>query len=224
MLTTLLSRRNQHRAQYRWCNFVCVALLVSTQGGSAQEPRTRRIPYTGANIRQQLLPDDQIVQIVREQGAIQFDPAPTAPQLIDWVVSRSDVVAVGEIRESAGVLVEDGTWIRTRVVAVVEEVFKDINRPLRRGGRLEFNFNGGEVMIGKVLVKAWQAPQLHEGRRYFIFAAVNPDTGVMFNTHAPLLIEGDTLISSQDTSDPDPMDGFPLQRLTAEVKRLSGQP
>ena len=137
------------------------------------------------------------------------------------------MAALAEVRQVSGIVVDDGTWIHTRVVCVVKEVLKDRNRPLRPGGRLQFEISGGEVAIGKVLVKAWDVPKLQAGRTYFVFAAVNSDTGVLFPNHVPMLVDGDILVSTQvqiagaPETTADPLNGFSLGRLLAEVHRLT---
>ena len=183
----------------------CLLLLhlagfVHGARGLAQNRRVRDIPRGyGARIEQLLRPHDEIVRIVEEDGdGIMFNEAPSAEELITYLVSNSDVIATIEVARVSGILVDDGTWIHTQVTGTVREVLKDQNRPLRPGSTFRFQMAGGETTIGRVRVMTSpEAPHLSVGPIYVVFGEVVSDNGIMF-----------------------PLDGYPLQKLLAEIRRL----
>jgi hypothetical protein len=204
-------------------------VLLSTPM-AAQAPHVRVIPRsTSPRIDQRLQEDDEIVRIVEEEGnGIEFSADPSAEGLLAHLVGLSDVIAIVEVHEVTGTLAENGTWINTRVSATVREVFKDVNRPLRPGGVLRFEWSGGELKIGRVLLKTWAEPklQLQTGRAYVLFGWVNPDNGVVYPAHVPARIDGNNLkidgpLKMTAHGNLDPLDGYSLEKLVAEVRRVA---
>jgi hypothetical protein len=182
------------------------------------------MPYGfGIPITERLLPDDDVVMIAREEeSGIVYDPEPTAAQLIALTVIRSDIVVVLVPNEIGGLLVEDGTWIHTRVIGTTDEVFMSKRRRVTTGQRLDFQTPGGEVRVGKVLVKALDTPKLTIGRRYLVFLRAT-DSGTLFPTHEPLLIENGKLsnwrVTEPGSSTIDPLHGLSFDEVVKEVRR-----
>jgi hypothetical protein len=195
-------------------------LTASVVLAQAPQPRVRVVPYTvGKPITERLLPDDQVVVVSRlEEGAV-FVQEPTPLQMLRTAVDMSDVVVVIEVSQVIGTLVEEGTWIRTRVVGAVQDVMLSRDREIVGKQGLEIEADGGEVLIGKVVVKASQGPGVEARKRYLMFLMAHPNRNVWFLAHLPLLIDNGKLVSTRQTRDP--LDGLTLAEVTKEVQRLA---
>jgi hypothetical protein len=207
---------------------LCSTALGADLLGRSQDQAVRVIPYQEKAIQDQLRPDDQIVVISREVDAQQIESAPTTQELLRHIVYIADVIAIVEVNDVSGVLVDGGTWINTRVASTAKNVLKDQNRPLRVGSTLWFQFSGGKMTIGKVVVKAWDVPTTTVGRSYLMFLKVEPTDGRLYPVSVPYLIDGDVLkadlpFPTAAGEGPNPLNGYPLQKLIADVRRLAKQ-
>lgn len=205
---------------------VSAALTCSPIFAQRRPPHVRTISHgLGISITDRLLPDDEIVVITREFDTVQFFPEPTAGQVIEDVVGMADIVAIVDTREVRGILVEDGTWIDTRVVGTVRDILSfSKNTRIGRGQQLELQATGGEMMIRKVLVRAGR-PSIVSRRRYLMFLAADPVTGVLNPIRTPLLIENNKLVNplqiQQGSTTRDPLHGLVLNQVTTEIRRLA---
>ena len=202
-------------------------LLVGLSVG-AQTERVRTMGYSsGIRIDERLRPDDEVVVIEKDDGLqIHFDRTPSVEFFVEYLVRLADVIVVIDVKEMSTVVVDERTWIRTGVAATVKEVFKQENRPVRVGGTLRFQLDGGAVKFGNVLVKTRPVPSVEVGRTYLVFGVVNPENGILFPAHAPVLVEGDTLVYSMPfEGSPDrganPLNGYSMAKLAAQVRRLA---
>jgi hypothetical protein len=207
----------------------CAALVLSSMGigyssGAQVESRIRTIDYgTREPIASRLLPEDEVVMIHREFDVAVPRPDATVSDVLKDAVQRSDVVAIVDIHEVSGRLVDDGTWIRTRIVGAVHEIIRSSKAGrFTQKQRLEIDITGGEVRIGKVLVEA-EALQLVADRRYLLFLKVDDKSGDLWVSHTPLRIENRVLVNTQPVNFrlvPDPLDGLELNVVTKQVRQI----
>jgi hypothetical protein len=215
-----------------------LALLFSVLPALAQvqKTRVRIIPWTTSPIADVLEPDDEIVIVDRVYESAQFDREPTWLEFTRLKVASSNMIVVVEIADVGPVLAEKGTWIDTRASGTVTDVFMSRELPgIARDQQITFQNPGGEMMIGQVLVRAWDKMRVERGKRYFVFLWRNADTGVLYANHAPLLIDKGTLTNPWE-SEPstrrdlpygvkrDPLHGLKLADVANEVKRFAKEP
>lgn len=212
----------------RVSGMLLLIVLVGEGALTAQDrsPRVRLIPDgVGMTIAERLLPGDEVVVIQRPIDASVYNEQPSASDIIMSTVEISGIIAVVTVDEVTPFLVDEDTWINTRIVTTVEDVVLVRRRSVSAGQALEFHFVGGEIMIGHVLVKAWEPPVLRNGKRYLIFLDNN---SAKWATHAPLLIDGERLVSTRPVERGvlgrtirDPLDGLSLNDVIEEVRRLA---
>lgn len=151
--------------------------------------------------------------------------APTAAEAIGYAVRRrADLVAVVDVDDVGGALVEEGTWIRTRPAGTGAGHPHVFDAPaVLAQQRVEMNITGGEVRIGKVLVKAGVL-QLPAHRQYLLFMQDRGAPLGMSNTYTPLLIEngrlGSTWRPETPSTRPDPLNGLTLSEVAKQVSRV----
>jgi hypothetical protein len=162
-----------------------------------QEPKVRVIPRAAnRSIVEQLLPEDRIVQVEQHLDLIDFDPEPTAREMIDFLIDTAEIVAIVDVRDAVGTLVDDGKWIHTKLTGVPREVLKVSGGSLvSRGKSIEVQLSGGELTIGKVLVRAGESIQFPKNRQYLMFLRLNRDWNGLAANGAPLLIEKRRLVN-----------------------------
>jgi len=128
------------------------------------------------------------------------------------------------ILSGEGILIESGKWIETRVTGTIRNVIRSSNdRQFSRGARIVARIDGGELMIGKVLVRASSGglvPDLPVHQSYFLF--LTNYAGSMRPVYVPLRItDGRLHYTWSESDDPDPNKSRPLEGLT--VVELSEQ-
>lgn len=220
-----------HRDHCSLCTVLAVFLLAafhSVLPRAQQAPPRVRVMSASANapISDRLLADDEIVVVTRNDNSVVPVPEPSAREVVDDAVERSDVIAIVEIDKVTGLLVEEGQWIETRVGGRVREVLKSWNSDEISPGRaLEWHITGGQLMIGKILVKAGGVFALQEGRPYLMFLQANSLTGVLYPVHLPLLVENGRLVDprqvEQGSTARDPLHDLAFQEIAEEVRRLT---
>jgi len=217
-----------------FCRICAIVITGLTTTGmpvlltAAQAVHTRVIPYGfGASIEKQLRPDDDVVVVSRPREGVVFSPTPSPEELIRYEVGLSDLVVVLNLTNVSPLLVDDGNWINTRLIGTLTTVLFDERRPVAAGRSLEVQTMGGELRIGKTLVRAWEPPHVEIGHQYLLFAAVNADTLVLQAIYQPLRIDGDLLIATESVSNElanrDLLDHYSLRRLTVEVRSVAKQ-
>lgn len=228
-MPTAVTKRRPYLAACLGAIAVCFLTMSGLDSRAiANQAHVRRISYSFEPIATQLRPDDQVVLIDREIHIVRDVPAPTASQLIDATVAQSDLVAIAELSDIEGVLVDQGRWIDTRLMGKITEVFKlGESVKIAQDNRIEVQFTGGQLMFGKVLVKAGRVFQLQSQRSYLVFLAKVPEMAAFFPTHIPLLIQ-DGQLASPESSDafdtppnPDPLHGMSLSDVVIQIRRLA---
>jgi hypothetical protein len=183
----------------------------------------RVIPEGLQPIVDRLLPDDEVVVISRgEEDILLPDHDLTIPELIEEAVRMSHLIATVDVQEVTGFLADDGMWINTRVVGTVRQVLSSKKMPTRVGQRIEIEWAGGELRIGKVLVRAGYTIQ--PGRRYLWFLEAEPTRKALSTTVMPFVIQNGALVrpwSFQSTETRDLLEGLKLAEFTKQILRLS---
>jgi hypothetical protein len=132
-----------------------------------------------------------------------------------------------DVREVGALLVDHGTWVHTRLAGVVQAVLRSSQEnTMVRGRVLDIQLDGGELSIGKVVVKVGIPLLLPSHRSYLLFLRANRDTGVLSPTHTPLLIEKGKLVGPRQAESriegpPDPLQGLTLKEVIADVQDVT---
>jgi len=143
--------------------FVLVASVGSNIG--AQDQKIRTLQHQRVPIESRLEPGDQIVEMDFWADVVHPDNGTeTREEVIARMTRQTDVIATVRITQVTPFLVEDGSWIRTRVTGTAESILKG---PAER--KFEAQFDGGEMVIKGVRVRAESYPILRPGSRYLIF-------------------------------------------------------
>lgn len=193
-----------------------VCVLAST---SAQQPTTaegtRRIYFAGDGvpIESQLLPGDRIVVVQK----IETPPLPVVRQRPPSATSellrfraRAQVVARAEIKSIDAKLTPDHSWVRTTVAFRAREVFKA--DPASAAVLETIEYDGGEVRINNVTVRAGNYPILRVGGQYLLFVNRNPDKDYWYATPTIAITAGEKLNFAElsDGVVGSPINGTPL--------------
>lgn len=153
------------------CGQLLASELVLRQSGIRKMLYDRRVP-----IVQRLLPDDEKVWVYREVSSPPLIPVAAMTESYEEEIENlryEEIIAVLRVAGVQSELVEEGTWIRTRVVGHIEQVVhKSIDKPLDTA--VEFTLAGGSIRVGKVDVSAGSIPQLVQGQRYLVFLVTRP--------------------------------------------------
>lgn len=138
---------------------------------AAQDQRVRTLPHKKVPIESRLQPGDQIIEMNYWADVLQpnYD-AETREQAIARMTRETDVIATVRISQVQPFLVEDGSWIRTRVTGIKENVLKG---PADK--KFEGILDGGELVIKGVRIKADSYPIFRPGSRYLIFVQTFKD-------------------------------------------------
>lgn len=137
--------------------------------------KVRQIWRSRQPIASLLVPGDVVVEIrvleVRE-------PAIDQPRFAELQTYQytDDVLLVREL-DRRPVLVSNGSWIRTRVGAVVERAYKTKNLGAAAGATVEYDYDGGEMTINGVLVKTMHEPVFRDRRQLVAFRLYDPPFG-----------------------------------------------
>jgi hypothetical protein len=149
------------------------ALAVSAPLQRESPPRgTERILIRDETpIPLRIRPDDVVVVIERLTGPpLMVSPVnPDSPQeeLME-LASYSDVVVVDSVTARSSLSHED-TWITTRVNGRVSGVVAAKHSARRAGQSIEFELDGGQVVIGRVTVRAGVVPVFRHSRYLVAF-------------------------------------------------------
>jgi hypothetical protein len=190
--------------------------------------KVRTIFHTARPIPQRLEADDEVVIVVRDEDVISFEGKWTAENVVQHAVGGSDLVAVIHVSEVDAAWVEEQTWIHTRVFATIDRLMRSGDPFLPTGGTLEVHAEGGELMVGRVLVKAGTALNVKPQERYLAFVDWREDTGEYYFVRPPARVVNGKLSSKEKVGPPnrqvrDPLDGLTLARVAEMIRRYSQQ-
>ena len=198
---------------------------ISLAVGNAQATRVRAIAYSARPIADQLLPDDEVIVVRREFDTIEPEHFSTGAEIIDQTIRWAAGIAVVIFERSGGVFVDGGTWIRTKTEASVREVVKSTPRlKLLKGQRLEVSINGGELNIGKVLVRTEDVMRIVAGKPYLIFIHAGDKALGFEMIRMPLQVDHGKLISNAQTRGfdnvVDPLNGLDMAFVWSRILEL----
>jgi hypothetical protein len=180
---------------------VVVALSLQVLSASPIEqdgPRRVREAALGGTIHEALQPDDDVVEISwpSEETDAFWDGDSSIAQLQETAKQGPLIAAIVTATSVSGMLVQNSTWIYTRFIARVDDVIltsPDVpagNR-VARGRTIEFRTRAGELMIGRVTVRAGVQMRYPAARQYLVFLHEQHDGVWTIYNRAPLLIDGD---------------------------------
>ena len=157
-------------------NRAYIPLLVAMLGVNCMDGRCLMTQTPGRPIRfspdvpiaNRLLPDDKEVFVYME--TLPGYRTDGAPESFDQEIKRlriSEIIAVVRVETVDGELIEDGTWIGTKVNAKIEQLVQSPPGSTLDSS-VEFAFSGGTTEINKVVVTAGTFWQFVQGERYLI--------------------------------------------------------
>lgn len=197
--------------------------LVAIVGSSiaAQDQKVRTLPHQRVPIESRLQPDDQIVEIdywadvVHPKNGVE-----TRQEVIARMTRQSNLIATVRISQVRPSLVEDGSWIRTRVTGTADAVLKG-----PAGPKFEAQFDGGEMVINGVRVRAESYPVLRPGSRYLIFGIGGGETPWILDAFA---LDGGKLIGRPEWAraknlPENPFVGRSVQQALTDVRKAVGR-
>ncbi len=123
-----------------------------------------------------LLPDDEVVTIERLMGPPLPPPVGYKPtresELRD--LGRWEEIAVIDEVKSQSFFVMQGTWLNTRVTARVIQTLRTGRLATAPGSLIEFEHEGGELEVNRVIVRSAQGVYFENSRRYLVAVRVHP--------------------------------------------------
>jgi len=201
-----------------------VLLLVVAAAGAAlcQTLKVRRMYRTASPIADRLTSTDEIVVITSERDVVVQDPPPNAAEVIEQSTRRSDIIAIVNVRSVEGILVQEGSWIDTVLQGTIVEVIKQPpGEQLSADAPMSMQVGGGQVIIGKVIVRTDWIDVFKANRQYLVFAIrrqagapAAPNTVVN-----PLLIEDGTLVSTSPDANERKLHGLRLADVLRDIRR-----
>ena len=188
---------------------------------AAQDQRLRTLPHQRVPIESRLEPGDQIVEMNYWADVLQpnYD-AETREQTIARMTRETDIIATVRIRQVEPFLVEDNSWIRTRVSGIKDNILKG---PTDK--KFEGLLDGGEMVIKGVRIKADSYPIFRPGSRYLVFLQTGEDI--------PWILDVFSLENEKSVGRPEwarakglpanPFAGRSVQQMIAEIKEALGR-
>lgn len=140
---------------------------------SQQSPKPRQlIEQPNVPIASRLRPDDEMVLV--ERAGFETRLVDTAvrslSEELDLRASRSDVIALAEMVTTEGILVNQDSWVRSKVTFRPLRVVKDSKHVIDQSDpRLVVFHDGGDVRINGVFVRAGYFYKYIAGARYLLF-------------------------------------------------------
>jgi hypothetical protein len=151
----------------------CALLCMPTPPG-------RPIPHDwNKTIASRLLPDDDEVFVyMNDLCEMNVYGQATFDQEIE-VLRNSEFIAIVRITDVQSELIDNGSWVYTRMSADVETLLQ--SPPWKTLDRsIELGFNDGVTKIGNVIVNAGIVPQFAEGERYLMFPFWQPGINLLY--------------------------------------------
>jgi hypothetical protein len=146
--------------------------------------------------------DGETIRFPRDdQHLIAFTPDPTADEYVNWLTEISDNVVVMVIDEAKSTLIDDNTWMSTRLSGFIQEVLLSKNRK-----RMEYSPpiveipDAGEMTINGCHVIAGNYPVIEPGKRYLLFLQEDDAASrIVVTVVAPIRISDDGQLNSSTT-------------------------
>ncbi len=205
----------------------CV-VAVAAWGGAppvaqAQGEIPRVIMKSATPIADQLRPDDVAV-LLKQEGERLYRPPGAREPVFGVDTPDTHLVAVVRLERATGMLAEEGRWINTSFVGVIQEaVFARPGVVSAPGTPLEFQTYGGSVTIGATVVSTERRRQLTVGRDYLVFFQ-NAGHAFYYTTGEILEVRDGLLVppppSPGDVTLPGSGEGLRLADAIASIRRF----
>lgn len=167
----------------RICIYLGIAFLLSatiaeSKRAEAAGTQTERTIITkrGVPLTAQLLPSDQIVIVKRSEVPSTVDgehtgPLPTVDDEVERLKQRGNSIVIAEVLRTEGILVEEGSWINTRVTILREMTVVDGRESIFDAQNIAaFDQDGGEVNINGVTLRVLSNNYLFQPREKYLLA------------------------------------------------------
>ena len=202
----------------RVLSFVPVVALIAV-GFAAQDQSVRTLPHQKVPIESRLQPGDQIIEMDYWADVVHPDyGVETREEIVARMTRETNLIVTVRIAQVQPFLVEDGSWIQTRVTGTVDTVLKG-----PAGSKFEAQFDGGEMVIKGVRIRAESYPIFRLGSRYLIFVQSGGGT--------PWILDAFSLENGEVVGRPEwarakslpenPFAGRSVQQTIAEVRKAS---
>lgn len=134
-------------------------------------------------IRDRLLPRDRVVTVVRNENITVFSrPGETPQQALSRELTAPPVTAIVLVlvAQANASLTDDGTWVVTRLKAVVQDAMRVASPQdtLGVGDHVEARLAGGVTTIEDVTVRADPAVVFGVNQRYLLALSERDGTGI----------------------------------------------
>jgi hypothetical protein len=101
-------------------------------------------------------------------------------------------VVVLNITDAEAHLVDEGKWLRTGVSGAVTDVLMaSPERPMAAGEHVAVEIEGGQLQIGRTLVRSAVSATLAKQGKYLLFLELNHRTGAFFLMRWPMIVVKD---------------------------------
>jgi hypothetical protein len=173
-----------------------VATLPGALRTSAAQLRVRHVLRQDDDrpLADRVQPDDDVLVLDEGGNTASAGEHPTADQLIDLSTTFSDLVVVLNITDAETHLVDEGKWLRTGLSGVVTDVLMaSPERPMAAGEHVALEIEGGQLQIGRTLVRSAVSATLAKQGKYLLFLELNHRTGAFFLMRWPMIVVKDRL-------------------------------
>jgi hypothetical protein len=195
---------------------------------SAQSLKTRHIiEQPKVPIASQLRPDDEMVLVERAgfETRLVDTTVRSVSEELDLRARGSDVIAVAEMVTTEGILVNNDSWVRSKVTFRPLRVVKDSKQVIgERESRLVVFHDGGDVRINGVFVRAGYFYKYMAGARYLLFlGSFSKDNNAPFSLQ--MAVGPDNKLTSMELStgrtfpSASPLYGLDLDAVIGELSR-----
>lgn len=209
------------RSSAVWIGAVCIGLTARSDVTVSQKLRT--IPYDSVRLVDKLEAGDEIVQVNKWAIADGVDVSSrSAEETLRNLAEITGAVAIVHVSGFRSELTKDETWIESRVLGRVEQVFKRQGFSNSPDKTFEAIVDGGELRLSGVLVGAGACTQVDTGQRYLMFFQHNPEDDRWFVVTSYKITRTHTLekLACQNyRGRPDRVDGLRLDVATAALRR-----
>ncbi len=198
--------------------FICTADL----GLAAQ--KVRELRPNGQPIVSRLLPDDDVViieSLMPDGLPPPFGYKPTRESELKTLGSFEELAVIDEVK-SQSFFVMQGEWLNTRVTGRVSQTLKTGRLGTAPGSLIEFEHQGGELEVNKVIIRTAQGVYFENSKRYLVAVRFHPDLPAW---QVVMMFELDSLGRLQarklrSGSTPDsPLDGVSLSEVAEAISK-----
>jgi hypothetical protein len=134
-------------------------LLAMPIGPTQNEKPSRELTRDVAPILSRIVPGDRFVTVLYPDA---LETPTTSESAEIELINLARIEELFTVRDLAlePYFVDNGSWIRTRVTATVTQVMNTGRRAATPNSRIEFEFDGGEMVVNGVRILAGHPPAL----------------------------------------------------------------